>query len=282
MSLRIGTNIVSLSAGRSLTRNNRDFERSASALASGTRITSPGDDAAGFAISESFRAQERSLGQAINNTSQAKSFLQVAEGALNEQSNILVRLRELSVQAASDTVGDQEREYLQVESEQLVEEFDRIAKSTRFGQAQLLTGDGKQFEFFVGGLGLGASASTASENIIRYSIDSDTTANAVDLDRVDLAEKSQARDSLEWIDSASETISRARASFGSLQSRLDFASSHLESSRVSIASARSQISDTDVAKETSQLVRSRILQDIAIGVLAQANSYPERALRLLS
>ena len=138
MALRIGSNIPSLTAQRYLTKNQRQIEASYRALASGSRLSSPQDDAAGFAISEILRSQVSSLGQAKRNAEDAQAMVQTAEGALNEQNNILVRMRELAVNAASDTIGDKERGYVNDEFSQLLSEFDRIGKSTQFGSKKLL------------------------------------------------------------------------------------------------------------------------------------------------
>ncbi|MCB0362875.1 MAG: flagellin FliC, partial [Bdellovibrionales bacterium] len=150
MSFRIGSSVASLTAQRYLSKNQLQTEKSLRSLASGSRIVQAGDDAAGFAIGESLRGQISGIKQSKFNTESAVAMIQTAEGSLNEQNNILIRMRELSVYAASDTVGEEEREFLDKEYQQLGAEFNRIAQTARFGNKQLLTGTGQKFEFQVG------------------------------------------------------------------------------------------------------------------------------------
>src|ERR1700677_2985993 len=153
MGLRINTNVASLNAQRNLIGTKLAHDRSLEKLSSGYRINRAGDDAAGLAISESLRAQIRGLKQASRNCQDGISLVQVAEGGLNEVSNILIRLRELGVQSASDTVSDKERAYIENEAKQLTSEADRIAKTTQFGSKKLLDGTGEKLEFQVGAFG---------------------------------------------------------------------------------------------------------------------------------
>jgi flagellin len=150
MGLRINTNVPSLIAQRNLRTTRSTLDRTLERLSSGSRINHAGDDAAGLAISESLRAQLRGLAQAERNAQDGISLVQVAEGAMAEVSNILIRMRELGVQAASDTVGDQERKYLNVEFSQLMEEIDRIAQSTEYNGTPLLNGSSHTFEIQIG------------------------------------------------------------------------------------------------------------------------------------
>ncbi|MDX9731182.1 MAG: flagellin FliC, partial [Bdellovibrionales bacterium] len=150
MGLRINTNVASLNAQRNLLGTKWGLDRSLERLSSGHRINRAGDDAAGLAISENLRAQIRGLKQASRNAQDGVSLVQVAEGGLNETSSILIRLRELAVQAASDTIGPVERQFLNVEYDQLVSEIDRIADATEFNGTQLLSGTGSVLDFQVG------------------------------------------------------------------------------------------------------------------------------------
>jgi flagellin len=275
MGLRIGTNIAAIAANRALQQNSQKIAKSFKALASGERFGQPGDDPASFAISESLRGQERGFMQAKRNAENAIGFLQVAEGGLSEQNNIIVRLREIAVQSASDTIGDDEREYLNQEFQQLLSEVDRIAKSTSFGEKKLLTGSNEEYEFF-----LGATAST-DEDVVRFRAEADTRTDALGISGLDVADQDEARAVLADLDDALNTISAARAGFGALQGRLEFSVNHLDVQRENVASARSRISDADIAEEVTELARGRILHDFGISVLAQANMNPERALRLL-
>lgn len=275
MGLLISTNVASLHAQRMLNKSEDRTAHAMRALASGSRITSAGDDAAGYAISESLRGQARSLRQAKQNSENATGLIQVAEGGLSEQNNILVRLRELAIQSASDTVGDDEREFLDTEFQQLVKEFDRIAKTTTYGQKKLLTGTNEVFEFQ---LGPGGEKDVDS---VRYKMEANTTASAMRLDGMSVTDQDDAQDLLEDIDKALHKIAQARSGFGAMQSRLQIASGHLDVQYENVEAARSRIADADVAFETSELVQGKIQQEFGVAVLAQANARLERALKLL-
>ncbi|MBX9765857.1 MAG: flagellin FliC [Bdellovibrionales bacterium] len=275
MALRISTNVASLAAQRQISKSDAELTHSLKALASGSRIVSPGDDAAGLAISETLRGQVGGLRQARSNAENAISLIQVAEGGLNEQNNILIRLRELGIQASSDTVSDTEREYLDTEFQQLVSEFDRIAQTTSFGNKKLLTGSGEKFEFYVG-------ANAGQENIIEYSLDANTTAGNVGIDGMAVASEDDAQSTMEGVDAALDRLNEVRANFGAIQSRLQAASSNLDIQIENVSAARSRISDTDVAYETAKAVQANVLTQLGTSVLAQANNLPMQAERLVS
>ena len=275
MSLRIGTNIASIAAQRNLGRSAAREEHAVRALASGTRLTDPSDDAAGFAISERLRAQSRSLSAAKNNAEAAKGFLQVAEGGLNEQNNILIRLRELAMQAASDSVGDKEREFVNTEFVQLVEEVDRIAKTTVYGGSPLLQGSNREYEFHLG-------TQSSPEDKISYVLDADTRSSALGVSGLDVTDRDDAASHLSTIDEALDKVGAARAAFGAMQSRFEFASNGVDAQRENVEAARSRIADADVAFEASELAQARVLQEFGTAVLAQANQSSQRALRLLA
>ncbi len=274
MPLRIGSNIPSLTAQRYLDKSQREINTSYKALASGSRISSPENDAAGFAISEILRAQVASLGQARRNSESAQAMIQTAEGALNEQNNILIRMRELAVNAASDTIGEKERGYVNDEFSQLLAEFDRIAHSTQFGSKKLLAGSSEEYTFQVG-------VDKGPANEIKFKFDSDTRASAVGIDGLDVLDKGDARDALSSIDDAIDKVAGARAKLGAAQSRFNFAIDTLAVQKENVESARSVIADVDVAEETSRLTRNQILNQAGLSVLAQANSYPKSTLKLL-
>ncbi len=274
MSFRINSNVASLTANRHLGMAQRELEHSLQALASGERFTNASVDAAGLAISESLRAQIASTDASVRNAESALSFLQVAEGSLNEQNNILIRQRELAIQAASDTLSDKEREFLDMEFSQLNEELDRIARTSRYGNQNLLTGMGRELSFHVGAQG-------GKDDRITFELDVDTTSGALNMEGVRIHRKGSAHGSLNRIDKAIMKVVEARASFGALQSRLDHARTHMESQVEGLSAARSRIADTDVARETANLVRSQITTRMATAVLAQANSIPEHALALI-
>lgn len=274
MSFRINSNIAALAAQRNLGRAQRQVESSLSALASGSRINRAGDDAAGFAIAESLRGQLSGMKQAKFNADSAISLIQTAEGALSEQNNMLIRMRELAVYAASDTIGDEERGFINQEFKQLSAEFDRVAKSTRFGAKQLLSGSGEEFTFHVG-------AYKGDENEVHFKLDADTTGSSVGINDLSIEDKGSASDSLESLDEALTKVAGARAGFGAFQSRLQFTSDNLASQSENVQAAYSQIADADIAEEVSKLSRAQILQDTGVAVLAQANQDAARVVKLI-
>lgn len=276
MGLRINTNLASIAAQRVLTKQQGRLEHSQEAIASGSRIVHAGDDAAGLSISENIRGQVAGIKMARNNSYNAQSLVQVSEGGLNEINNILIRLRELGVQAASDTVSDTERAFLDKEAQQLVEESQRIAKSTRFGQKALLDGSGEELEFHVGPF------ADEAENVIRYKISADATTSTLGIDGVSLTDKGGARDTLTSVDDAIVKIGEMRADFGAVQSRLNITTSNLDIQNENLSAARSRITDADVAYEAAEMTSAQILQQASVGVLAHANQNGSAALRLLS
>ncbi len=275
MGLRIKTNIASINAQRQLASQQKRNEHALAALSSGSRIVTASDDAAGLAISENIKGQTRGLAMARQNAFNAISLVQVSEGGLNEINNILIRLRELGVQAASDTVGDTEREFLDQEVQQLLFESERIAKTTRFGNKQLLDGSGEELEFHVGPFG-------DEDNIIRYSTTADATNGALGIDGMGITDKDGARGALSQVDEALIAIGRMRADFGAVQSRMNTTVSNLDIQYENLAAAGSRIRDADVAFESAEVASSSVLQQAAVSVLAQANQTPMQAIRLLA
>jgi len=274
MGLRIQTNLPSISAQRVLGIQQKRQEHATQALASGSRIVNAADDAAGLAISESLKGQTRGIAMARNNAFNAGSSIQIAEGGLNEINNILIRMRELGIQAASDTVGDQERGFLDQEGKQLLQEADRIAKTTRFGDRKLLDGSGGQMEFHVGAFG-------GEENVIKYDMSTNATASELGIDGMSVADKGSARDTLQTVDEALQKIGGMRANFGAIQSRLYATTSNLDIQYENLSAANSRIRDADVAKESAELASSSVLQNAAVSVLAQANQFPNVAMKLI-
>ena len=275
MGLRIGTNVASMTAQRNLATSDAEAAHAIRALASGSRIVSPGDDSAGYAISETLRAQAESLGTVKQNAENAKGLIQVAEGGLSEQNNILIRLRELGTQASSDTVTDDERGFIDTEFQQLSQEFDRIAKTTTYGSKKLLTGTDDTYEFQVG-------VHNTSDDIVKYKMDTDTTASGAGIKGLSVSDKSDARSSLESIDEAMLAVAKARSGFGAIQSRLQYASDNADIQRENVLEAHSRISDADVGQEVANLTQAQVKQSFGVSVLAQANQSPQRALKLLA
>ena len=277
MGLRINTNTASINAQRNLTGTKMGLDKSLEKLSSGYRINRAGDDAAGLAISENLRAQTRGLKQASRNAQDGVSLVQVAEGGLNETSTILIRLRELAVQAASDTIGPVERQFLNVEYDQLVSEIDRISAGTEFNGTPLLSGTGSILDFQVG--------IRNDPNIDRLSFDAskaDSNSAALGVNLTSVADKASAQNSLSAIDSALVSVSAMRADFGAIQNRLQSTISNIAISVENLSAANSRIRDTDVAEETAELTRNNILLQAGTSVLAQANQSSNVALTLLN
>lgn len=277
MGLRINTNVASLNARRNLMGTKLNLDKSLERLSSGFRINRAGDDAAGLAISENLRAQVRGLKQAGRNAQDGISLIQVAEGGLNEVSNILIRLRELAVQAASDTVGPVERQFLNVEYDQLVSEIDRIADGTEFNGTPLLSGTGAILDFQVG--------TRNDPNIDRLSFDAskaDANSAALGINLTSVADKASAQNSLGAIDSAIVSVSAMRADFGAVQNRLQSTINNLQIALENLSAANSRIRDVDIAEETAELTKSNVLMQAGTSVLAQANQSANAALSLLN
>jgi flagellin len=274
MGLRISTNMASISAQRVLSIQQKRMDHSTSALASGSRIVNAADDAAGLAISESLKGQIRGIAQARNNAFNAGSAIQISEGGLNEINNILIRLRELGIQGASDNIGEEERKFLQEEAKNLTEEADRIAVTTRFGNKMLLDGSGGDQEYHVGAFG-------GDENVIKVSLSANARADELGIDGIDVSEKSSARDALNTVDTALSELGKMRANFGAVQSRLNSTVSNLDIQYENMSAANSRIRDTDIAKESAEIASAQVLQSAAVGVLAQANQAPAVALKLI-
>lgn len=276
MGLRIATNTLSNSAQRTLNMNNQAQARSMERLSSGSRINKAADDAAGLAISENMRASIRSLRQASRNASDGVSLIQVAEGSMNEVSNILVRLRELSIQSASDTLNTTERSFIDKEVQQLKSEIDRIAQSTEFNGRKLMNGSEETLDFQIG------KNNNPTEDRIQF--DSKkliSTAEALGVQMVSTASKESAQLNLESIDKAITHLNENRAELGALQNRLQSTMNNLDYYRENTEAANSRIRDTDVAEESSELMKRNILTQGNISVLSQANAVPQLALKLL-
>ena len=277
MGLRINTNTAALNAQKNLYGTKLALDKSLEKLSSGYRINRAGDDAAGLAISESLRGQIRGLKMAWRNAQDGVSMIQVAEGGLQEVSNILIRLRELGVQGASDTVGPIERQLLNVEYQQLLDEIDRIADSTEFNGTPLLSGTGAVLDFQVG--------TRNDPNIDRLSFDAskaDANSAALGVNLTTVADKASAQNALSAIDEAIVAVSATRADFGAMQNRLQSTINNLSISLENMAAANSRIRDVDVAEETAEMTRQNILLNAGTSVLAQANQTSKSALALLN
>ncbi|MBI2521622.1 MAG: flagellin FliC [Bdellovibrio sp.] len=276
MGLRINTNVASLNAQRNLSQTKLAMDKTLEKLSSGQRINRAGDDAAGLAISENLKAQIRGMGQAERNAQDGVSLVQIAEGALAEVSNILIRLRELSVQAASDTIGNTERKFLNVEFEQLTSEVDRIANSTEFNRVPLLNGTGAVFD-----IQIGTRNDPVSDRLTFDASSADVNVAALGLNLASVADKISSQNSLSSIDQAIISVSGIRADFGALQNRLQSTINNIAVGVENLSSANSRVRDADIASETAELTKNNILVTAGTSVLAQANASTKNALNLI-
>ncbi len=276
MGFRIATNMASVSAQKSLGKVTAKEGEISQSLATGSRINKSADDAAGLAISEKLKANIRSQQQANRNANDGISMLQVAEGGLEETSNILTRLRELSIQSASDTVGDTERGFTDKEYQQLKSEIQRISETTSFNGTNLLDGSSDTLEFQIG------ANEDAFQNRIAYNAgDAQAGLDALGIDGLDVTSKEGAQDSLEKIDNAMNSVSSHRANLGALQNRLQTTSANLDTSIENQSAANSRIRDVDFAQATAEKASNQVLKSAGTAVLSQANASGQAALRLI-
>ncbi|PIU00687.1 MAG: flagellin FliC [Bdellovibrionales bacterium CG10_big_fil_rev_8_21_14_0_10_45_34] len=276
MGLRVSTNVSSINAQRNLAASQVAVQKSFAQLASGSRITKAADDAAGLAISENMNAQIRGLRQADRNANDAISLVQVAEGGLVEVSNILTRLRELGIQAASDNISNTERGFLDLEVQQLKDEMQRISESTRFGGQNLLDGTGGEFGFQVN-----INNNDFQDRIYFDAAQINATNDNLGVSDLSFISKEGARDALSTIDAAQSQVNGHRATLGSVQSRLMSTSSNLNVAVENLSAANSRIRDTDIAASSAEVAKNNILLNASTSVLAQANQFPQVALKLV-
>ena len=308
MGLRIQTNSSSLTAQRSLNESLRENETALERLSSGYRINRAADDAAGLAISEHMRSDLASLAMAKRNANDGISLVQTAEGSLSDISTILIRLKELAVQAASDTITDNEREFIELEFGALKDEIDRTTRVTEFNGTYLLAGDqneselpselfknsnksplniqvGKSYYDFIDD-----SDEFSPVNVINIDLrkfNTNTSEHGLDIgsskekDRASVISVDMARKSLTSLEDAINKVSSYRAALGAIQNRLTSTTSLLGIRIENTASTNSRIRDTDFAEETARLIKSDILKATGSSVLAQANHMPEIALKLI-
>ena len=274
MGLRVNTNIASLNAQRSLVQTTERLQANFRRLSTGLRIANASDDAAGLAISERFRAQIRSSNQAVRNTQDGISMTQTGEGALNEVSSILIRLRELSIQAANATVSAQDKDTLNQEFTDMIAEIDRIARSTTFNGVNLLDGSATTLTFQIG-----TGTQTGIDTISVPT--SDALASTLGLSALNIGSTGNHTIAIDAVDTAVNTVNAIRGSFGAAQNRLTTTIANLRIQVENLTASESRIRDVDVALETAELTRNSILQQAAISMLAQANVSQQGALQLL-
>jgi len=292
MGLRIKTNVASVNAQRNMGLSTNAMGESMQKLSSGFRINKAADDAAGLAISENMKGRIRSLSQARRNAADGVSLVQVAEGSMNEVSNMLIRMRELATQAASDTIGNKEREYTNREYVQLVNEIQRVANTTEWNGVPLLSGQGATGDDTMFTIHVGAGDGTVENtDTIRIGVEN-LKVNVADMGlgtegEIGPAEvggdfaRETAAQKLTVIDGALQGIASNRAYLGAQQSRLGSTLNNLGIQIENLSAANSRIRDVDFAEETATFTQNKILQSAGASVLAQANQTPEIALSLL-
>ena len=298
MALRINYNQASSQAQRGVSGAQNSFFSAISQLSSGLRINKAADDSAGLAVSEKLKNQVRGLNQAQRNAQDAISLLQTAEGALNEVHSILGRMRELAVQSANDTLTNSDRAHIQNEVNSLLSEVDRIGNSTQFNSIQLLNGDASgplNLAGFTFHVGANTDVPTASNEIaftigdssLGYTggtngvINSTTLASVSALATTGVATQTDANAAIATIDTAVEAVSGYRGAIGAMQNRLESAINSIGVAAENTGAANSRIRDADVAQSVSEMIRSQILQQSSMAVLAQANQAPQSVLQLL-
>jgi len=285
MAIRIFNNIASVNAQRILGVNNDRLSQSIERISSGMRINKGADDAAGLAISEGLRSDIRALRQATRNANDGISLINTTEGALNEQSSILIRLRELASQAATGTVGSTERATIQLEFSALRDELTRIAQTTQFNGIGLINGN------------LASSVAAASHTQIQIGIDSSSnsridlnstldlnavTATTLSIHNLSVTGAAQALTALSTIDTAIASVTATRGKVGAVQNRLQRSVSSLSITSENLQAAESAIRDADIAHEIAQLTRNQILVQTSTAMVGQSNLIPQSVLQLLA
>jgi flagellin len=276
MGMRVTTNMAAINAQRNLVTSQRSMGKSMAQLASGSRINIAADDAAGLAISEKLNAGIRSARQANRNANDGISMVQTAEGGLNEIGNIITRLRELGIQAASDTIGSTERGFLDQEVQQLTSEISRISGSTKWGNTALLDGSTANFDFQVG-----IHNEAENDRIAFDATKNVATVDALGLSGMTFDSKESAQEALSTLDAAQNSVNGMRSNLGALQNRLTSTTDNLGVLEENMSAAKSRIRDTDVAMASSEMTRNNILLQASTSTLAQANSMNQLALKLI-
>jgi flagellin len=277
MGLRINTNTVALNAQFQLRNNTKGVSTAMEKLSSGFRINKASDDPAALAISENMRADIRNLKQADKNAQDGISLTQVADENLNQIAVTLIRLRELAIQASTDTVSEDQRSYIGLEYKQMLEAINKIATSAQYNGIKLLVGEGDRLDFQIN--------TNNTAGVDRISIDmnqTDMTTNSLGIENSGVDNKPWALDSINRIDNAITNVIELRATLGSIQNRLMSTAENIASNLVSLSAANSRIRDTDIALESSELAKNNLILQSGTAILAQANQLPGQALTLLN
>ncbi len=274
----INTNIKSLVSQNAIVKNNRDLTNAMQQLSTGKRINSASDDAAGLAISSRMTSQIKGLDQAIRNGNDAVSMLQTTEGAMIEMTNMLQRMRELAIQSSNDTYSQTDREYLDIEFQQLISEINRITTDTQWNGMNVLDGtagtnsDGR-LEFQVG--------ANEGQTIVHTIADLSSDGELDMIGGTDILDRDNAANAITQVDDALDVINSERAGIGAVINRITYAVDNLANVSLNTSASRSRIMDADYAKASSELARSQIVEQAATAMLAQANQQPQTVMQLL-
>ena len=272
MSLRINQNISAMNTHRQLLHTDRKLASSLERLSSGLRINRAADDSAGLAISQRLRSQVGGLKMASQNAEQAKNMVQTAEGFLNEIHNMLGRMREVSVQSASDTVYGTDRDSLEGEFTELRDEIDRIASMAEYNNAKLLDGTFADKQFQVG-------PNSETDNTIQFSIEG-VSSSILNIETTTIATMVGATSAMAELTSAIDDVSTVRSNLGTIQNRLAYTVASVDNAAENLASSESTIRDLDISDEISTFTKSQILVQAGMAMLAQANAAPQNVLSL--
>jgi flagellin len=279
MTISVLTNVASLNAQRNLTNTQNALASSVGRLSSGMRINTASDDAAGLGISENLKSNIRSMAQAQRNANDGISMSQVAEGSMSDMQGIVSRMRELSIQSANSTLGDNERGYIQTEFSQLSQEINRIGTVTEFNGQKLLDGAAST------GLTFQIGIQNTANDRLAMSITKLTTSTlgstSLHIASASLSTAAKAQAAIGAFDKAIQQLSSSRAKVGATQNRMQVTVSNLAVTQENLTAANSRIRDVDVASESANLTKSQILSQAGLAVLAQANQLPQSALSLL-
>jgi len=272
--MRVNTNIAALRSANILRTNKNNLDKSVKNISSGYRVNSAADDASGLSVSEYQRSKNVSLERAMKNANDGVSLVQTTEGGLVEINNILTRLKELSIQASSDTIGDTERAFINEEVVQIKTEINRIAKSTNFGRIALLHGEGREFT---------AQIDVNNDSNSRFSwnlVSVDT--KSLGIDSLNLSSKETSRQAIESTTNAIGEITKLRTNLGALSNRFNSVINNGSVSSENQKTSISRIKDADIAKETADMAKNQILTQNTISVLSQANSSNQAAIKLFN
>lgn len=282
MPFRIFNNLASLNAQRNLGSNSDQLSLSLARIASGLRVTKSADDAASLSISETLNSDTRTLQQGAKNLNDALSLTKTAEGALNEQAQMIIRLRELAEQSVTGTIGQNQRDAIHLEFTSLVKEFDRIAKTTEFNGQKLL--DGSLAKSAVNQVYIQIGLDSGSNNRISLNQEADieaTTTNTLSLDTLSVDAQSQALIAIPKLVTILDTLSQARAKIGAAANRFERALSNLNVSIENLSAASSGIKDADMAQEFATLTKNQILVQSSMAMVGQSNLLPNEVLQLI-